>query len=160
MRQKVAAPKNKESQPKQTLIGCGWCTSMAMSPIRLHLQLQQVFQEPLHLHQSSTVGTTVSKVNRLMVGLAIRHLDAPSVFQVGRRAKQVRDHCEDDRRVNTRISEWQWCHCKIKTFRCNGAQRVIMRKRALPPCDKISQEKRDKRVRSWPGRGPQGKSRQ
>ena len=42
--------------------------------------------------------------------------------------EQVRFHCEDDQRVNTRIPEWQWCHSNLKTSRGNGAQCIIMRR--------------------------------
>ena len=40
--------------------------------------------------------------------------------------------------------------------RGNGAQYTIVQRRAPPPCNIVNQEQSDKRVRSWPGRGPQG----
>ena len=74
--------------------------------------------------------------------------------------EQVRFHCENDRRVNTKTPEWQWCHSNIKISRSNGAQCIIVQRRTSPPCNRVNQEQSDKRVRSWPGRGPQGTNRQ
>ena len=54
----------------------------------------------------------------------------------------------------------QWCYSNIETSRGNGAQCIIMRRRALPPCNRVNQGQSDKIVPSWPSRRPRRRSRQ